>query len=52
MPQMAPMNWLILFMFFFYTFFLISNFMYFLFIKNMKLKKSMNLNPKNYNKFI
>nr|AHK17976.1 F-ATPase subunit 8 [Eriosoma moriokense] len=52
MPQMAPMNWLILFMYFMLTFYIIMNIMYFNFKKNPNkflLKKS---NFKNYNKFI
>nr|YP_009338707.1 ATP synthase subunit 8 [Eriosoma lanigerum]AKM70160.1 ATP synthase subunit 8 [Eriosoma lanigerum] len=50
---MAPMNWLILFIYFMITFYIIMNLMYFNFIKIMKKKnwkKSNNI--KNYNKFI
>nr|CAQ52862.1 F-ATPase subunit 8 [Paracletus donisthorpei]CAQ52865.1 F-ATPase subunit 8 [Paracletus cimiciformis]CAQ52868.1 F-ATPase subunit 8 [Paracletus cimiciformis]CAQ52871.1 F-ATPase subunit 8 [Paracletus cimiciformis] len=52
MPQMAPMNWLILFIFFMSMFYLTMNIIYFMFIKNKKSYK-INLNKsKNYNKFI
>ncbi|YP_009239938.1 ATP synthase F0 subunit 8 (mitochondrion) [Myzus persicae] len=49
---MAPINWLILFIFFFSMFYLIMNLLYFNFIKNMKMKFSYKTNMKNYNKFI
>nr|YP_010414162.1 ATP synthase F0 subunit 8 [Macrosiphum rosae]URQ84758.1 ATP synthase F0 subunit 8 [Macrosiphum rosae] len=52
MPQMAPINWLILFMFFFFTFYLTMNLLYFNFIKNIKIKISFKKHMKNYNKFI
>nr|YP_010029339.1 ATP synthase F0 subunit 8 [Aphis spiraecola]QOU10382.1 ATP synthase F0 subunit 8 [Aphis spiraecola] len=52
MPQMAPINWLILFLFFFMMLYLIMNFMYFMFIKNIKMKKNLKIQLKNYNKFI
>ncbi|YP_002323933.1 ATP synthase F0 subunit 8 (mitochondrion) [Acyrthosiphon pisum] len=49
---MAPINWLILFMFFFSMFYLIMNLLYFNFIKNIKMKIMKMNNTKNYNKFI
>nr|AGN73938.1 ATP synthase F0 subunit 8 [Aphis glycines]AGW80613.1 ATPase subunit 8 [Aphis glycines] len=49
---MAPINWLILFLFFLSTFYLIMNFLYFSFIKNIKMKKNFKNQLKNYNKFI
>nr|AGI97897.1 ATP synthase F0 subunit 8 [Kaltenbachiella nirecola] len=52
MPQMAPMNWLILFIYFMLIFFIMMNLMYFNFIKlnkNSFFKKKLT---KNYNKFI
>nr|YP_009542290.1 ATP synthase F0 subunit 8 [Aphis fabae mordvilkoi]YP_010571653.1 ATP synthase F0 subunit 8 [Aphis solanella]AYU56879.1 ATP synthase F0 subunit 8 [Aphis fabae mordvilkoi]UZH32913.1 ATP synthase F0 subunit 8 [Aphis solanella] len=52
MPQMAPINWLILFFFFFMMFYLIMNFLYFSFIKTIKMKKNFKTQVKNYNKFI
>nr|YP_009728511.1 ATP synthase F0 subunit 8 [Indomegoura indica]QIA95424.1 ATP synthase F0 subunit 8 [Indomegoura indica] len=52
MPQMAPINWLILFIFFFHTFYLIMNMLYFNFIKTIKIKILYKNNMKNYNKFI
>nr|YP_009994016.1 ATP synthase F0 subunit 8 [Aphis aurantii]QNO35791.1 ATP synthase F0 subunit 8 [Aphis aurantii]WCJ52978.1 ATP synthase F0 subunit 8 [Aphis aurantii] len=52
MPQMAPINWLILFFFFFTMFYLIMNFLYFSFIKNFKIKKNLKIQSKNYYKFI
>nr|QZR92103.1 ATP synthase F0 subunit 8 [Uroleucon erigeronensis] len=52
MPQMAPINWLILFIFFFYMFYLTMNLLYFNFIKNNKINMSFKKNMKNYNKFI
>nr|UOX27622.1 ATP synthase F0 subunit 8 [Nippolachnus piri] len=52
MPQMAPINWLILFLFFFITLFLTMNFMYFNYNKKLK-HKILNKNfMKNYNKSI
>nr|CAQ52913.1 F-ATPase subunit 8 [Baizongia pistaciae] len=52
MPQMAPMYWLILFMFFMMMFFFILNIIYFIFIKSNKIQLMNLINPKNYNKFI
>nr|YP_010175318.1 ATP synthase F0 subunit 8 [Neotoxoptera formosana]QSL98445.1 ATP synthase F0 subunit 8 [Neotoxoptera formosana] len=52
MPQMAPINWLILFIFFFSMFYMIMNMLYFNFIKNNKIKFYFKNNVKNYNKFI
>nr|AMV74153.1 ATP synthase F0 subunit 8 [Rhopalosiphum padi] len=52
MPQMAPINWLILFLFFFSTFYVIMNLLYFNFIKNLKINFFKKNNMKNYNKFI
>nr|QZZ81775.1 ATP synthase F0 subunit 8 [Periphyllus diacerivorus] len=52
MPQMSPMNWFLLFMFFFCMFYILMNILYFNFIKNIKSKKILNLKTKNYNKFI
>nr|YP_009307194.1 ATP synthase F0 subunit 8 [Aphis craccivora]AOR53735.1 ATP synthase F0 subunit 8 [Aphis craccivora]AOR53748.1 ATP synthase F0 subunit 8 [Aphis craccivora] len=49
---MAPINWLILFMFFFMMFYLIMNLLYFNFIKISKMKKNFKTQLKNYNKFI
>nr|YP_009940095.1 ATP synthase F0 subunit 8 [Hamamelistes spinosus]QNV49433.1 ATP synthase F0 subunit 8 [Hamamelistes spinosus] len=52
MPQMAPINWLILFLYFMMMLYLIMNMMYFNFYKNIKMKQIKPLNKKNYNKFI
>nr|BCM73185.1 ATP synthase F0 subunit 8 [Chaetosiphon fragaefolii] len=52
MPQMAPINWLILFIFFFSMFYLLMNLLYFNFFKNLKNKIYFKNNLKNYNKFI
>nr|AKM69955.1 ATP synthase subunit 8 [Tuberolachnus salignus] len=49
---MAPINWLILFLFFFTMFYMILNFMYFNYNKNYKLKLLNKIHMKNYNKFI
>nr|AGN73950.1 ATP synthase F0 subunit 8 [Pterocomma pilosum]AGW80607.1 ATPase subunit 8 [Pterocomma pilosum] len=49
---MAPINWLILFFFFFSMYYLIMNFLYFNFIKNKKILNSNKKMMKNYNKFI
>nr|YP_010987575.1 ATP synthase F0 subunit 8 [Bledius obscurus]WON65981.1 ATP synthase F0 subunit 8 [Bledius obscurus] len=50
MPQMAPLNWLSLFILFLMIFFLINSINYFLFFYNPKsskfLKKSSHLNWK------
>nr|AGI97891.1 ATP synthase F0 subunit 8 [Tetraneura sp. 1 WL-2013]AGI97892.1 ATP synthase F0 subunit 8 [Tetraneura sp. 1 WL-2013] len=52
MPQMAPMNWLILFMYFLMIMFMFMNMLYFYFNKTIK-NKSNKLKPiKNYNKLI
>nr|AGI97905.1 ATP synthase F0 subunit 8 [Eriosoma japonicum] len=53
MPQMAPINWLILFLYFLWTFYLMMNLLYFNFIK-LSINKNilLKLKPKNYNKFI
>nr|CAQ52925.1 F-ATPase subunit 8 [Geoica setulosa] len=52
MPQMAPMNWLILFMFFMLMFFITLNIIYFIFNKTNKKKNKTLKIWKNYNKFI
>nr|QHF16906.1 ATP synthase F0 subunit 8 [Therioaphis trifolii] len=52
MPQMAPINWLILFILFFFTFIITSNMIYFMYLKNMKMKSNKKNLMKNYNKFI
>nr|UBR42857.1 ATP synthase F0 subunit 8 [Uroleucon sonchi] len=49
---MAPINWLILFMFFLLMFFLTMNLLYFNFMKNHKINLSLKKTMKNYNKFI
>nr|YP_009341841.1 ATP synthase F0 subunit 8 [Mindarus keteleerifoliae]AKM70082.1 ATP synthase subunit 8 [Mindarus keteleerifoliae] len=49
---MAPMNWLILFLYFFTTFFMIMSILYFIFIKKFKMKILKLKYIKNYNKFI
>nr|AKM70056.1 ATP synthase subunit 8 [Neothoracaphis yanonis] len=49
---MAPMNWLILFMFFMIMFYLLMNNLYFNFNKMPKMNKSKKNYMKNYNKFI
>nr|YP_010372198.1 ATP synthase F0 subunit 8 [Ceratovacuna keduensis]UOX27596.1 ATP synthase F0 subunit 8 [Ceratovacuna keduensis] len=51
MPQMAPINWMILFFMFSMTMFLLSNLLYFNFKKKMKTK-ILIYKKKNYNKFI
>nr|AGI97908.1 ATP synthase F0 subunit 8 [Eriosoma sp. WL-2013] len=53
MPQMAPMNWLILFMYFMLMLYINLNLMYFNFMKMPINKYYLNkLQIKNYNKFI
>nr|WCJ52991.1 ATP synthase F0 subunit 8 [Mindarus keteleerifoliae] len=53
MPQLAPMNWLILFLYFFTTFFMIMSILYFIFIKKFNSNKNFKTKMiKNYNKFI
>nr|CAQ52898.1 F-ATPase subunit 8 [Forda riccobonii]CAQ52901.1 F-ATPase subunit 8 [Forda riccobonii] len=52
MPQMAPLNWLIMFIFFMMNFYMMMNFIYFMFNKNKKTHKIKSKNFKNYNKFI
>nr|QBR55148.1 ATP synthase F0 subunit 8 [Therioaphis tenera] len=52
MPQMAPINWLILFMLFFFTFIVTSNMIYFYILKNTKMSSNKKNLMKNYNKFI
>nr|AKM70212.1 ATP synthase subunit 8 [Ceratovacuna lanigera] len=49
---MAPINWMILFLMFSLTMFLMSNLIYFTFNKKMKIKNFNLKNTKNYNKFI
>nr|AGI97906.1 ATP synthase F0 subunit 8 [Eriosoma lanuginosum] len=53
MPQMAPMNWLILFIYFIMSLYIIMNMMYFNF---MKTPNSQNMNKmyqiKHFNKSI
>nr|YP_010127199.1 ATP synthase F0 subunit 8 [Brevicoryne brassicae]QPO84583.1 ATP synthase F0 subunit 8 [Brevicoryne brassicae]UGY85912.1 ATP synthase F0 subunit 8 [Brevicoryne brassicae] len=49
---MAPINWLILFIFFFSMYYLIMNLLYFNFIKNIKIEILKKNKMKNYNKFI
>nr|YP_009708259.1 ATP synthase F0 subunit 8 [Paracolopha morrisoni]QEV85466.1 ATP synthase F0 subunit 8 [Paracolopha morrisoni] len=49
---MAPMNWLILFLFFMMIFLIIMNLFYFNFIKSIKTLNSKKKMIKNYNKFI
>nr|UOX27609.1 ATP synthase F0 subunit 8 [Pseudoregma panicola] len=51
MPQMAPINWMILFFMFSLMMFLLSNLLYFNFKKKMK-NKNLFLKKKNYNKLI
>nr|AGI97911.1 ATP synthase F0 subunit 8 [Colophina clematis] len=53
MPQMAPMNWSILFIYFILTMYIMMNLMYFFFLKlNKNFKMKLNFMNKNYNKFI
>nr|AGI97904.1 ATP synthase F0 subunit 8 [Eriosoma harunire]AHK17975.1 F-ATPase subunit 8 [Eriosoma harunire] len=54
MPQMAPMNWLILFIYFLMMFYIIMNLMYFNFFKlfNNHKNNEIKLKMKNYNKLI
>nr|AGI97895.1 ATP synthase F0 subunit 8 [Kaltenbachiella spinosa]AHK17970.1 F-ATPase subunit 8 [Kaltenbachiella spinosa] len=52
MPQMAPINWLILFMLFMLIFYFTMNMIYFNFIKLINKKNSKKMLIKNYNKFI
>nr|AGI97903.1 ATP synthase F0 subunit 8 [Eriosoma auratum]AHK17974.1 F-ATPase subunit 8 [Eriosoma auratum] len=52
MPQMAPMNWLILFIYFMMTFYILMNLMYFNFKKIPKNKLFNKTKIKNYNKLI
>nr|ARH10734.1 ATP synthase F0 subunit 8 [Chaetosiphella stipae] len=49
---MSPINWLILFMFFFIIYYILMNMLYFNFNKNSKLNKNFKLKTMNYNKFI
>nr|AKM70199.1 ATP synthase subunit 8 [Chaetosiphella stipae] len=49
---MSPINWLILFMFFFIIYYILMNMLYFNFNKNSKLKNFKLKTLKNYNKFI
>uniref|UniRef100_A0AB38ZLB9 ATP synthase complex subunit 8 n=1 Tax=Latuspina sp. TaxID=3138292 RepID=A0AB38ZLB9_9HYME len=49
MPQMKPMNWFLLFLYFLFSFLLMNNNLYFFNYKNYKLNN--NLNMKHYNKF-
>nr|QVM79299.1 ATP synthase F0 subunit 8 [Teledapalpus zolotichini] len=50
MPQMAPMNWLILFLFFIIMFFIINSLNYYIFLydikKNNNIMKKMKMNWK------
>nr|AGI97898.1 ATP synthase F0 subunit 8 [Colopha kansugei]AGI97899.1 ATP synthase F0 subunit 8 [Colopha kansugei]AHK17971.1 F-ATPase subunit 8 [Colopha kansugei] len=52
MPQMAPMNWLILFIFFNLIFYLLMKMIYFNFLKTINNKSFKNNMIKNYNKSI
>nr|AGI97900.1 ATP synthase F0 subunit 8 [Colopha setaricola]AHK17972.1 F-ATPase subunit 8 [Colopha setaricola] len=52
MPQMAPMNWLILFIFFMLTFFMLLTIIYFNFFKLSNKNFFLKNQIKNYNKFI
>nr|YP_009400233.1 ATP synthase F0 subunit 8 [Floraphis choui]YP_009400311.1 ATP synthase F0 subunit 8 [Floraphis meitanensis]ARW70243.1 ATP synthase F0 subunit 8 [Floraphis choui]ARW70373.1 ATP synthase F0 subunit 8 [Floraphis meitanensis] len=49
---MAPLNWLILFMFFTLMFMMILTMIYFLFTKFIKINLTKKQYTKNYNKFI
>nr|AGI97889.1 ATP synthase F0 subunit 8 [Tetraneura radicicola]AHK17968.1 F-ATPase subunit 8 [Tetraneura radicicola] len=52
MPQMAPMNWLILFIYFLLIMFIFMNTFYFNFNKSIKFKFNKFKMIKNYNKLI
>nr|AGI97879.1 ATP synthase F0 subunit 8 [Tetraneura nigriabdominalis]AGI97880.1 ATP synthase F0 subunit 8 [Tetraneura nigriabdominalis]AGI97881.1 ATP synthase F0 subunit 8 [Tetraneura nigriabdominalis]AGI97882.1 ATP synthase F0 subunit 8 [Tetraneura nigriabdominalis]AGI97883.1 ATP synthase F0 subunit 8 [Tetraneura nigriabdominalis] len=52
MPQMAPMNWLILFMYFLMIMFMFMNMLYFYFNKTIQNKSNKFKLIKNYNKLI
>nr|APP87487.1 ATP synthase F0 subunit 8 [Periphyllus acerihabitans] len=49
---MSPINWILLFMYFFIMMYILMNMLYFNFMKNFKLKKLHQMKTKNYNKFI
>nr|YP_009434608.1 ATP synthase F0 subunit 8 [Melaphis rhois]ATE90576.1 ATP synthase F0 subunit 8 [Melaphis rhois] len=49
---MAPMNWLMLFIFFIIILMFIMTLIYFYFLKYTKFNLIKNQNLKNYNKFI
>nr|QBO27202.1 ATP synthase F0 subunit 8 [Appendiseta robiniae] len=52
MPQMAPINWLTLFIMFFSLFISTFNLIYFMFIKNKKIQNLKKYIILDYNKFI
>nr|QJW34309.1 ATP synthase F0 subunit 8 [Schoutedenia ralumensis] len=52
MPQMAPINWLLMFIYFLTMLYLNMNLIFFIFLKNFKIKKMTKIKIKNYNKFI
>nr|QJF58145.1 ATP synthase subunit 8 [Adelges tsugae] len=53
MPQMAPMNWMFLYIYFLISMMIISMMIYFMFLKILKNKKySKKLKFHYYNKFI
>nr|YP_009566707.1 ATP synthase F0 subunit 8 [Greenidea psidii]QBB73069.1 ATP synthase F0 subunit 8 [Greenidea psidii] len=52
MPQMAPINWLFMFIYFLILFYILMNLIYFNFLKKNKNNKLNKILMKNYNKFI
>nr|APX39633.1 ATP synthase F0 subunit 8 [Altica brevicollis] len=48
MPQMMPLNWMLLFMFFNLTYFLVNNFIYFSFLINSS-KNKLKIKKLNFN---
>nr|APX39303.1 ATP synthase F0 subunit 8 [Chaetocnema hortensis] len=47
MPQMMPLNWVILMFFFIMIFYLFNNMTYFIFLNKIKKMKTSKLNIKN-----
>nr|YP_010038641.1 ATP synthase F0 subunit 8 [Eutrichosiphum pasaniae]QOY44591.1 ATP synthase F0 subunit 8 [Eutrichosiphum pasaniae] len=52
MPQMAPINWLFMFMYFLIMLYIMMNLIYFNFNKKNNIKFLNKIQIKNYNKFI